>query len=136
MIDYDICGTLEFHSIEHINLLDSLQQNIPKYLWWNTYLVKMRLDQDTLKKIPENFSIIDNLDNDGEWYLLKDIFCKNCIVIYEMSESSNMYIKKYDEQVYIFSNLKLLSNICEIVYPCMGIYPGMSVCAFKLINDI
>ena len=136
MIDYDVCGTLEFHSVVHIDLLESTHQSTPKYLWWNTYLVKMKLDQTTLEKIPENFSIIDNLDNDGEWYLLKDIFRKNCIVICKIFESSNLYIKNYNEQAYVSSNLNILSNICEIVYPCMGIYPGMHVCDFKLINDI
>lgn len=130
-IDYDVKENLLFLSKEQNENLKSSGTINHKYLWWNVYLVKIDM-KTSLEKLLDNFIIVDNLDAYGKWFIIKDINIKKCMVINEISGSSDLHIDQYSEQLLVLLNLTVLSNICEKVFPCMSIYPKISVCNFTL----
>jgi len=69
---------MNFKIIGILNLQTKSDNNnefktMPAYMWWHTYLVKANFKD----LIASDFSIVDNLDDRGEWFFVKALCTHN-----------------------------------------------------------
>ena len=140
-MNFKIIGTLDLLPKVAVSSIEI--DGDPIAFWWNTYLVKSDMDR-MLDSLPKDFTVVDNLDAAGEWFIVKDISVKGITVINKgytpcvssMAEvtpaksGSYTYICKSKIRKDLMVKLQVLTSVSREVYLLTSIYPSLEVCDY------
>lgn len=157
-INFKIVGTLDFLAKMWVRDLneETMHKYMPRYLWHDTYLVKTtyRKMMNAMGHQKNTFVIVDNLTEQGDWFLLKDtnarhtisatgydthqtyIFEGSCPAMITMAKENYpekgifLHIKEAEKREQVLDRIEQLLEFSDEVYICVGIYPELLVCDY------
>ncbi len=138
-MNFKIVGTLDFLPKMGYPSLEGLGAE-PVSLWWHTYLIKS--DKKKVESLPSHFGMVDNLDSEGKWFVVKDsshpkdqIFINEgyvpCIAsdaeVTPPKSGRYVHVSKNVERAEICNKIEELKVLSDEVYMIASIYPTLEV---------
>lgn len=150
MVDFKIVGTLDFLPKMGFVSFSSEVGDRPAFMWWHTYLVKSTTNQITPLRDNKTFCVVDNLDAEGQWFIVKDLapvtgtpnelftlinhgYTPSITSTAEVTPAKSgayLYIGLPAKRADTVAKIEELLKTCDEVYPVMSMYPTLQVCDY------